>query len=608
VLLKKSLVTIVSITALVAGGILTRAATMYGSAPAAGAELSKVTKPRPTHRPHGTKVRSTDPTITAAPSASTEPTPTVTAATTVPAPATATSTATTKATASATANSSITPSSITPTTSILDLPRIPWEGGPGYYKQFPRADASGWDDPTFFPISVFLGSPDTSVVASYKDAGVNTYLAVTHDPDIQPISNITSRGLFAIAQFEPENRAEDWTSAQVGEDNGVVGWFSTDECEMGYSDCLRHTLTPAECDTAFETNNTARTKLYLDLAECKSIAAQNAAECSPLDPAKYTNLDECHEFVYQRHLVNQLRAKNDGRFTAANFGNGLARSWWSPKAMDSHHQLVEFSSVDKYAYTSKGVGEVLAGVDGANVGSFDWPEGVTPARAAAYGFQADQFQRFQSADPSPVGVMIETGRPMLDIADCVTSGCNIKPEQMEGAVWSALIHEARHISYFSFNNNDNQCGTIYNCPVVHDKVKAINTKVQSLAPVLNTQSYYNDTYSNNGTVFHRYTFKNGTDAMLKVYNGSAYIFADLGFDLTGQDRNFCEQIDGKDACKNVGVPHTTGGKTFALPAGVNGTSVEVVGEGRTLSVDGSRQFTDSFTNEYTHHVYKISLT
>jgi hypothetical protein len=55
--------------------------------------------------------------------------------------------------------------------------------------------------------------------------------------------------------------------------------------------------------------------------------------------------------------------------------------------------------------------------------SFDWPEGVTPARAAAYGFQADQFQRFQPANPSPVGVMIETGRPMLDSADCVSSSC-----------------------------------------------------------------------------------------------------------------------------------------------------------------------------------------
>jgi hypothetical protein len=244
----------------------------------------------------------------------------------MPTAPTATSTATTKATASATAISSVRQPH-----QFLTFPASPGKADRLITGSFPRADASGWDDPTFFPISVFLGSADPSVVDSYKDAGVNTYLAVTHEPDIDPISNITSRGLFAITQFEPENRTEDWTSAEVGEDNGVVGWFSTDECEMGYSDCLRHTLTQAECDTAFETNDADRTKLYLDLAECKSIAAQNAPECSPLDPAKYTDMDECHEFVYQRHLVNQLRAKNDGRFIVANFGNGLARSWWSPR-------------------------------------------------------------------------------------------------------------------------------------------------------------------------------------------------------------------------------------------------------------------------------------
>jgi hypothetical protein len=592
---KPFLAATISIALLAAGGIVTRATLTYGAPAPDTAALFAASKPGPMPTPRGKKFQQT------------EPTPSVTASTGSPAP---TSTVTATSPATATSSTTTTPSatSSATSTSIFALPRIPWEGGPAYYKQFPKADASGWDEPTFFPISVFLGSADASVVDSYKDAGVNTYLAVTHNADTEPISNITSRGLFAITQVEPENRMDDWTSAEVGEDNGIVGWFSADECEMGYSGCTIHNLTSAQCDTAFRTNDSSKTNLYLDLAECKSVAAQNDAECSPLDPAKYINLDECHEFVFQRHLVNQLAAKNDGRFMTATFANGVSRTWWSPKAMDSHYQLVDFSSQDKFAYTSKGTGEFFAGVDGGNVGSLDWPNRVTPARAATYGFQADQFQRFQPADRRPVGVMIETGRPLLESSDCLTADCTIKPDQIEGAVWSALIHEARHISYFSFTNNPNQCGTIYDCPVVHDKVKAINAKIRSLAPVLNTQSYYNDTYSNNGTTFHRYTFKNGTDTMLKTYNGSAYIFADLGFDITGQDQNYCEPIDGEDACKNVGLPHATGSKTFTLPAGVNGTVVEVVGEGRMLPINGSRQFTDSFPNEYTHHVYKVSLT
>ncbi len=44
-----------------------------------------------------------------------------------------------------------------------------------------------------------------------------------------------------------------------------------------------------------------------------------------------------------------------------------------------------------------------------------------------------------------------------------------------------------------------------------------------------------------------------------------------------------------------------------MPAGINGTSVEVVGESRNLTVSGSKQFTDTFAAEYTYHVYKIAL-
>jgi hypothetical protein len=222
---------------------------------------------------------------------------------------------------------------------------------------------------------------------------------------------------------------------------------------------------------------------------------------------------------------------------------------------------------------------------------------------------ADQFKRVQNpASLRPIGVMVETGQPLIDDNDCWMAGCNIQPDQIEGAVWSAIIHEARHISYFDFNNGPT-CGSMVNCPVVHAKVKAINGKIKSLAPVLNTQSYYNHSYANNGTTFYRYTFNNGTDTMLKTYNGSAYIFAGLGMDITGQHSggDWCGTVDGKNACKNIGGNQPTGSKTFTLPAGVNGTTVEVVGENRTLTVNGSRQFTDNFAAEYSHHVYKISL-
>lgn len=100
-------------------------------------------------------------------------------------------------------------------------------------------------------------------------------------------------------------------------------------------------------------------------------------------------------------------------------------------------------------------------------------------------------------------------------------------------------------------------------------MKAISAKIQSLAPVLNSQSYAFD-------------FKSGTDTMLKAKDGAAYVFA------------------------SIGLQQTTGKKTFTLPPEVRGASAEVVGEGRTVPVNGGT-FEDDFAAEYTHHVYKITL-
>jgi microcystin-dependent protein len=88
-----------------------------------------------------------------------------------------------------------------------------------------------------------------------------------------------------------------------------------------------------------------------------------------------------------------------------------------------------------------------------------------------------------------------------------------------------------------------------------------------MAPVLNSQPY-------------QWNFGTGLDTSLRVYNGDAYILA---------------MTDGG-----------TGVRTFTLPPGVSGAQVEVVDEGRTLTVTNGT-FTDTFSAEHTHHIYRISL-
>lgn len=390
-------------------------------------------------------------------------------------------------------------------TALLDLPRIAWEGGPAYYKQFPQADASGWDDPGFFPISVFFGKP--SHAQSLKDVGINVYQGAEYDGST--MESITNTGMHVLAQNE-------WKQSQVGNNAKVVGWHVSDECDMGYSGC-----TP-------DWSN---------------------------DNGEYGRLD------VQKSMVNKFRAYNDGRLLQANFGNGVLRTWWAPNTMDDHIKLMDVSSVDKYTYTSPHVWDIVKQ-------SPDWPSGATVSTSASYGWLADQMKKFQEpGKPRPIWIFVETAKPYLTESGAKT----ITPDQIEGAVWSSIIHEARGISYFQHNNNG-QCGTysIVECgQPLRTKLTDIHAKVRLLAPVINTQSY-------------QYNFNNGTDTMLKAHNNSAYIFA------------------------GIGLKQTTGSKTFKLPAGVKGTTVTVVGENRTIPViNGS--FTDNFANEYTHHVYQIAL-
>lgn len=369
---------------------------------------------------------------------------------------------------------------------------------------------------------VFLGQMQSA--AYYKSLGMNTYMAMEHNPQIFSLASVTNTGMFVMAQ------SEDWTQAEIGNNPNVVAWFASDECEMGYSDCY-------------------------------------------VDADRDGDIDEYDFLKIQQQYVAKPRGYNDGRFVYANFGNGILRTFWSVNTMSQHVALMDASSADKYTYTSPEVGEIIDGVHDAP----DWLNGVPVARAYSYGWQVDQMKRFQNPNSlRPIGAFIEFARPYLNEPNART----ITPEQLEGAVWSALIHEARNIAYF-MHNNDSNCQQGSSCYAAHEaKVTAVNAKVKSLAPVLNSQSYYNLTVSSNGTTFYRYSFNNGTDTMLKTYGGYAYIFA------------------------GIGIQHTLGSKTFTLPAGVTGAVVEVVGENRTLPVM-SGTFTDNFPAEYTHHVYKI---
>jgi hypothetical protein len=148
------------------------------------------------------------------------------------------------------------------------------------------------------------------------------------------------------------------------------------------------------------------------------------------------------------------------------------------------------------------------------------------------------------------------------------------PSQIESEVWMALIHGASGIMYFChrFSPTFSETDCLDDAPTASG-IKKIDAQVQSLAPVLNQQSV------GNGVTASSSASSAPIDVMLKRYGGATYVFAVVMRDQA-----------------------TTG--TFTLRDFADAASVEVIGESRTVSVNGG-VFKDDFTG-YGVHRYKIT--
>jgi len=394
--------------------------------------------------------------------------------------------------------------------SVLDLPRVPWHGGPAYYQRFSATAQTEWVSPGFFPISVFYGKPEHA--RQLRSVGINTYMRAENPGDWSTVDIMTNEGLWLILQ-------DGWeTKTAVRSNPRVIGWQISEELDMGGG-------------------------------------------------------TEQQNLTSQRNQAAKYRAFNDGRFLHSNFGNGVLGTFWAPNTMDDMIEVVDLTSVDKYGYTSPQVRYEFGRTP-------SWGLGAAAARSSrCYGWQQDRMVRLggtlngtATAYQKPNWVFVESARPFIYEAGSETIGL----EEMEGATWNALIHGASGLAWFQ-HNNDFSIGGVYSLvdsPADRRaKVTAINAQVMRMAPVLNTQSYV-------------WSFGPNLDTALKVYDGHAYIIA--------------------MALPQGTPPAASGSRTFTLPPGINGTTVTVIDENRTIPV-ANRAFTDSFAAEHEHHIYRIPL-
>lgn len=407
------------------------------------------------------------------------------------------------------------------------LTRVPWEGGPAYYERFPQATAMGWTKDTFFPIGLWGTTVENARdVATDKEVGINTYLEIYKDgarPEIYPdFPAIQAAGMSAIHHHTD--------APNLG--NETVGWFLSDEPEQ---------------------------------------FGQGPGEVLNLLKNRKASLPQDGRLHFTNYTGNMILPN----FTP---GDVITAEWLDQS---------DVNSLDIYWYTRD---LVCAGSIGGEI----WKNGsgaLQPHgsgyndlsyeechRASNYGYQIDAQRRLSalSGKVEPVWTFVENGHPFTG-----TENRGIAPNQLAGAVWNSLIHEARGINYFNHSfSGPCESSNVLRDPIyvgrdcysaIRAKTKEVNTQVMQLARVLNTQSL-------------SYSFNPKLDTMFKEKDGSYYIFAmPVG-------------IKGGSA---IGV------QALKLPNGLNATNAEVLFENRNVAIqDGI--ITDDFAADYTYHIYKIT--
>jgi len=314
----------------------------------------------------------------------------------------------------------------------FDLPRVPWEGGPAYYADFPVAKEAGWTDPAFFPIGVWFESVlDERDVTLDKEAGLNTYVELTANSDMKLIRE---HGMFAMT-----------SKPLPGTGPETVGWLLTDEPDMFAG--------PGD-------------------GEWSGKFAGEGRICLPeKPPCGYTVMSTLKDRLPQ----------GDGRLHYANFGKGVAMWETDQEASRFVNSYTDALSTDIYWYTDAHICTEAE----------TWlklPRDRCP-RAANYGRVVDRTRRLDALDGrrQPVYAFVEVGWPGADGRTAITA------DQIAGAVMNALVHEARGIIYFN-HSFGGPCVSqhVLREPCTKDiraAVTELNRRITSLAPVLNTQSY-----------------------------------------------------------------------------------------------------------------------
>ena len=433
------------------------------------------------------------------------------------------------------------------TTPAPDIALYEIDGGSDYYTAngWTYAADAGWDAPGFFPTGLWLaGIHDQDDADRWIDLGLNTMFPPTGNTDLDIVRD---NGL--------------WVVADAGEldqyVNGPVG---------------------------------AETVGLLAIDEPSTVAAFT-------DPVENTpNALQDNRFWWLNMGHNPLQFGDIG---GSPTGDVLYDPITTPNATTRHMDITStdlywFAGAEADFWRSVG-GELLQVNPGGQATVAEMSHGQH------YGFLIDWLRSYTTPYPGPIFQFIEVGGPYTEN----TSASNyITPPEINSAVWNSIIHGARGIVYFNHTfagpaeSNDSLADEYFQTVQagqsisIYDQIKATNTLITTLAPVINSPSApaflssvtpAPPTFTFNGTptVVITGDLFTGIDTAVKYYaaDGKFYIFA-----------------------SNRSTTSTLA--TFTLNGVTSGTAT-VIDESRSIPITAG-VFTDTFADHNTIHIYQIN--
>jgi hypothetical protein len=183
---------------------------------------------------------------------------------------------------------------------VLDLPRVPWEGGADYWSRFSAAKASGWADPSFFPVGAWFDNVSTAEDIQYNKAhGFNTFVLGDTNAPYRLFADNGMSWIGGRLKDAPSEGADHW----VGEflDDEADGKFSAPEGQARLAS-LRATVPAAR----FAYANFTGLVINPNFTESDAIAYVNKyTDVVSVDYYWYT-IPACDQHPYQVSVIRPI--------------------------------------------------------------------------------------------------------------------------------------------------------------------------------------------------------------------------------------------------------------------------------------------------------------